>query len=118
EAWWYVADQGRLLGYDYRTKQFLGSFGPDGYCPPGEQPRGRFQGELLSSFSVFYRAWNGDDYLVFPRGVYDVDFHKRQIRALYAPPAGETVRWASRWEDEKLKAALAMVSTDKTVYAL
>jgi hypothetical protein len=118
EAWWYVPDKGRLLGYDKYTKQFLGSFGPDGYCPPDEQPTGRFQGELLSCFSVFYRAWNGDEYLVFAGGVYDVDFHTRKVKALFVPAAGETARWASRWEDEKTKASLAVVATDKAVYAL
>jgi hypothetical protein len=118
EAWWYVPPEGRLLGYDRTTKHFLGSFGPDGYCPPEEHPGGRFQGELLSCFTVFYLAWNGDDYLVFPGGVYDVDFRKRTVQPLFVPAAGETVRWAGRWEDEKLKASLAFVTTDRAVYAL
>jgi hypothetical protein len=118
EAWWYVPAEGWLLGYDRLTKRYLGSFGPEGFCPPDEQPRGRFEGELLSCFTVNYLAWNGGDYLVFPGGVYDVDFRKRQVRALFVPAAGETVVWANRWEDETTKEALAFARTDRAVYAL
>src|SRR5262249_49911043 len=118
EAWGDVPAEGRLLGYDKMTKRYLRSFGPRGYCPPAPRPRGRFQGELLSSFSVNYVAWNGGDYLVFPGGAYDVDFRKRRVQALFVPAAGETVRWADRWEDEKTKEALAFVGTDRAVSAL
>src|SRR5262249_182076 len=39
EDWWYVPTQGRLLGYDKHSKLLIGSFGPDGFAGPDEQPR-------------------------------------------------------------------------------
>jgi hypothetical protein len=44
EAWYFVPDEGRLLGYDKESNAFLGSFGPDGFAPAGQQPGERFQG--------------------------------------------------------------------------
>jgi hypothetical protein len=119
QAWWYVPDRGLLLGYDHDSKQFVGSYGPDGFCPPDAEPHGRFQGELLSGASVFYAAW-ADDYLAFADRVYAVDFHKRTVRTLFVPPVGETVLWASRWYDDRSREELerAGVVTDKAVYVL
>ncbi|HKB39406.1 MAG TPA: hypothetical protein VKD72_23415, partial [Gemmataceae bacterium] len=96
EAWWYVPVQGRLVGYDKESKHFLGSFGPEGFCPPDEQPRDRFQGQLLSTHSSFYGS-HTPDYLAFADVVYAVDIPKRTVRALYVPPTGETVLWATWW---------------------
>jgi hypothetical protein len=116
EAWWYVPEQGRLLGYDKKSKRFIGSFGPDGYVRPDEPPRGRFQGETAHlSFMYFAKA---ADYLAFPGGVYRVDFDTLTVRTLFVPRAGETVLWASRWEDEKQKLALAFVGTDQSVHVM
>jgi hypothetical protein len=116
EAWWYVPDEGRLRGYDKKSKRFIGSFGPDGYVRPGEVPRGRFDGEL-AHFSVMYVARAGD-YLAFPDGVHLVDFSTLTVRTLFRPRPGETVLWASRWEDEKQKLARAFVGTDRSVHVL
>jgi hypothetical protein len=116
EAWWYVPAQGRLFGYEKITKRFLGSYGPDGFVPPDKQPRERFQGELVYQ-SVAYRA-SARDYLVFPQGVYTVDFRKGRVQALFVPVAGETVQWASRWEDDLRKVSVAFVGTDKAIHAL
>jgi hypothetical protein len=116
EDWWYVPAEGRLLGYDKVSKRFIGSFGPEGFCPPDEEPRGRFQGELRH-LSVAYEAW-AKDYLVFPGGVYFVDFRTLQVRTLFVPAAGETVLWASEWEDEKPKRTLAVVGTDRSVHVV
>ncbi len=113
EAWWYLPAQGRLVGYDKKTKQFLGSFGPDGFVHPGEAPRARFEGEP-AHISWMYLAF-ARNYLAFPGGVYRVDFDDMTIRRLFVPPAGETVLWASRWEDEKEKHALAFVGTDRSI---
>jgi hypothetical protein len=117
EKWCYVPDRGRLFGYNKYTKQFVGSFGPGGFCPPNEQPRGRFEGELLSDFSIFYLSW-ADDYLVYADRVEAVDFRKRTVRTLYTPPAGETVLWASRLRHEKPEVKLAGVATDRSVHVL
>jgi hypothetical protein len=117
EKWCYVPDRGRLFGYDKYTKQFVGSFGPEGFCPPNEQPRERFQGEMLSGFSIFYLSW-ADDYLVFADRVEAVDFRKRTVQTLFVPPAGETFLWASRLRHEKPEVKLGGVATDRSVHVL
>jgi hypothetical protein len=116
ETWWYVPAQGRLLGYDRQSKRLIGSFGPEGFVPPDEQPRERFPGEL-AYHSLGFRAWAAD-YLVFPGGVYTVDFRKGKVHKLFVPAAGETVVWASRWEDTLHPLALVFVGTDKAVHVL
>jgi hypothetical protein len=116
EEWFYVPDQGRLLGYDAEFHQFLGSFGPDGFAPAGVPPGERFQGELR----YLTRLWQAipPPYLTFPGGVYDVDFSRRTTRTLFTPPEGETVLWATRWRDRREKGALVVVSTDQSVHVL
>ena len=116
EDWWYVPAEGRLLGYDKHTKRLIGSFGPDGFAAPDERPRGRFEGEIYH-FSRDYLS-RARDYLTFPGGVYTVDFRKRTLRTLFVPAAGETVFWASRWEDEKQKPSLAFVCTDQSIHVV
>jgi hypothetical protein len=117
EKWCYAPDRGRLFGYDRYTKQLVGSFGPEGFCPPNEQPRDQFRGELLSSFSIFYLCW-ADDYLVFADRVYAVNFRNRTVQTLFLAPAGETVLWASRLRHEKPEVKLAGVATDRSVRVL
>ena len=116
EEWWYVPAQGRLLGYDKHTKRLIGSFGPDGFAAPDEQPRARFEGEIYHvSRDYLSRA---SAYLTFPGGVYTVDFRHRTLRTLFVPSAGESVLWASRWEDENQKQSLAFVGTDQAIHVL
>lgn len=116
EVWFYAPDQGRLLGYDEDFLQFLGSFGPDGFVPAGQQPPERFQGKLRYPT----RLWEAFSpaYLVFPGGVYDVDFSRRTIRTLFTAAEGETVVDARRWRDRREKRSLAVVSTDTSVHLL
>ncbi len=117
ERWFYAPAQGRLLGYDALYHQLLGSFGPDGFAPAGRQPGERFQGELR------YRSsrWQAQDqkYLAFPGGVYTVDFARRAIRALFTPPAGETVTFARSISDVlDRNRRWVVVSTDKSFHFL
>jgi hypothetical protein len=116
EEWFYVPDQGRVLGYDAVYHQFLGSFGPDGFAPAGQPPGERFQGEVR----YITRLWEAipPPFLTFPGGVYDVDFSRRTIRTFFTAPEGETVLWASRWHDRREDASLAVVSTDRSVHVL
>jgi hypothetical protein len=116
EVWWYAPNQGRVLGYDEDFHQLLGSFGPDDFVPAGQQPGGRFQGELLS----VTRMWDAfpATYLTFPGGVYTAQFARRTIQPLFIPAPGETVVWAGKWKDPKEKQSLTVVSTDKTVHVL
>jgi hypothetical protein len=116
EEWFYVRDQGRLLGYDAEHGQFLGSYGPDGYAPAGQPPGERFRGELRYTT----RLWEAipPPYLTFPGAVYAVDFSRHTIRTLFTAPEGETVLWASRWRDRREGGSLVVVSTDRSVHVL
>jgi hypothetical protein len=113
ENWFYMPDQGWLVGYDKPTKMPIGSFGPDGFARVGEQPRERFQGPIFHR-SVFPEA-QARDYLAFPGGVYRVDFGPRTVIKLYSPAEGQTVLWAGRMEDERQKTALAFVGTNTSI---
>jgi hypothetical protein len=114
ERWFYVPDQGRLLGYDLPSKRLIGSFGPDGFISPDQQPRERFQGELYYPTMPF--ATGSPAYLSFPGGAYTVDFARRTLQTLFTPAQGQTVLWAIRWKDEKHQSALAFVGTDRSVH--
>jgi hypothetical protein len=116
EIWWYVADEGQLLGYDLISKRLIGRIGPDGFAPPGAQPRERFTGRLYH-VCRFPEAL-AYDYLAFPGGVYAVDFRKRTVQTIFVPAVGETVLWASRCEDEKHHWSLAFVGTDQGIRAV
>jgi hypothetical protein len=113
ENWFYMPDQGWLVGYDKPTKMPIGSFGPDGFARVGEQPRERFQGPIFHR-SVFPEA-QARDYLAFPGGVYRVDFGPRTVIKLFSPPEGQTVLWAGRFEDDQKKTALAFVGTSTSI---
>jgi hypothetical protein len=113
ENWWYAPDQGWLVGYDKQMKRPIGAFGPTGFVPPSEPPAARFAGPIYH-FSNFPEAI-ARDYLAFPGGVYNVDFHTRSLRTLFVPAKGQSVLWASRWEDRQQKAALAFVGTDTSI---
>jgi hypothetical protein len=116
EAWWYVPARGRLLGYDKGLKYFLGSFGPDGFVPPDEQPRERFHGPVNQK-SLGYEG-KALDPLAFPTGAYTVDFHKGTVQKVFVPPAGERVRWASKQSDKLEKWQMWFVGTDKAIHYL
>jgi hypothetical protein len=112
ERWFYVPEEGRLVGYDAKHCLRIGSYGPDGFVPAGEEPRGRFPGELAYHTDL----WDVDapDCLGFPGGVYDVDFGRHTLQTLFTPAEGETVLAAGRWE----KLELLVVSTDKRAHVL
>src|SRR5262249_34569333 len=116
EDWYFVPDEGRLLGYDRQTKRLIGSFGPDGFAAAGGQGKERFQGKPYHA-SNFPKAFT-PDYLAFPRAVYQVDFHKRTIRTLFLPAEGETVLWADRLRIEQDKLSLAFVGTDQSLHVM
>jgi hypothetical protein len=116
EVWCYVPDEGRLLGYDAKSKRLIGRFGPDGFFPPDQQPGERFRGE--PSYPSRFFAAGPADYLDFADGVYTVDFARRTLRTLFTPAAGETILRAVRWKDEKKKLSLAFVLTDQAVHVV
>jgi hypothetical protein len=116
EAWWYVPARGRILGYDKGRKYFLGSFGPDGFVPPGEQPRERFHGDA-NQRSLGYVA-KARDPLAFPTGAYTIDFHKGTVRKVFVPPGGERIRWASKQSEKLENWQMWFVGTDRAIHFL
>jgi hypothetical protein len=117
ERWYYDPARGRLFGYDAYYHHSLGSFGPDGFAPAGQQPGERFVGELRYRSSP--HTAHQSEYLAFPDRVYTVDFVRRTIRTLFVPAAGETVGFASRWSDalDKKRTGL-VISTNKSIHFL
>jgi hypothetical protein len=116
ERWFYVPDEGHLLGYDGRSKRLIGSCGPDGFVQAGQQPKERFQGEPYDP-SFLYED-EAAFYLAFPGGVYTLDFARHTIHTLFTPAEGQTVMAAIRWKDEKQKLSRAFVLTAKSVHVL
>src|SRR5262249_1511478 len=110
EAWWYVPARGRIFGYDKGLKHFLGSFGPDGFVPPDQQPRERFDGPFCQK-SLGYTA-KARDPLAFATAAYTVDFHKGTVQRLFAAPGGERIRWASKQLDRVNHWNLCYIGTD------
>ncbi len=72
ELWWYAAAEGRLLGYDDNFHQFIGSFGPDGFVPAGQQSGERFPGEQIYPT----RGWDviPPSYLIFTRRTWLLEY--------------------------------------------
>jgi len=116
EIWFYDQSRRRLFGFDPILHYSLGSFGPDGFTPPGKQPGECFQGELCYQTT----RWQSDSqrFLAFPGGVYSVDFGHRKIRMLFTPAQGETVTSARRWRDLDTKRQRIVVTTDRSVHFL
>jgi hypothetical protein len=117
ERWYYDHARGRLFGYDVSYHQLLGSFGPDGFSPAGRESQERFLGEFR--YRCAPTMAKPSEYLIFPGRVYTVDFARRTIRALFTPPAGETVAFATRWTDplDKKRTGI-VVSTDQSIHFL
>ena len=76
----------------------------------------RFQGPLQYPTKPYQAV--PPPYLVFPPGVYSVDYRRRTIRTLFGPTAGQTVMWAIPWKDEDKKTKFIFVVTDKSVHVL
>jgi hypothetical protein len=116
EEWFYVPDQGRLVGYDAKHRLPIGSYGPDGFVPAGEQTRERFPGELVYHTDLWEVL--PPNCLTFAGGVYDIDFGRHTLQTLFTPPEGETVLVARRWKNPKLKQELLFVCTQKQIHVL
>jgi hypothetical protein len=116
EKWYFDHAHGRLLGFDAYHHQLLGSFGPYGFKPAGEKPGERFQGELR--YVANKSQYMTSDFLIFPGGVYGVDFGGRSIRMFFTPAEGETVITARRWFDERDNRTLVVVSTDRSFHVI
>jgi hypothetical protein len=114
EAWWYVPAQKQMFGYLKQTKHLIGKFGPDGFVDPGQPVRGLFEGD--PAFLSFGYEGRMRYPLAFPDGAFTVDFRKGSVQKLFAPPAGETVLWASQREDEREKWFHRFVGTEKALY--
>jgi hypothetical protein len=117
ERWYYVIDEGCLLGYDRNTKRLIGRMGPNGFVAPDQRPRDRFEGQL-SHYPTRPYAAGPAPYLEFPGGVYTVDFASRATHALFTPAQGQTVLRAIPWKDEKHTFSLDVVTTDEMLHVV
>jgi hypothetical protein len=115
ERWYFDHAQGRLLGYDGYYHHFLGSFGPDGFTPAGETPGKRFEGKMRCLSNRW--QYMTDDYLVFPNGVYTIDFGRRNITKLFDPADGDKVVSLRRWNQDG-KRFVIVVGTDKAFHVV
>ena len=116
ERWHYVPAEGRLLGYDARTKRHIGSIGPDGFVPAGQPATERFTGDLYHMTFLFDAG--GASLLNLSGRVYTVDFGARTLRTLFTPALDETVLGAFLWREDKTKTNEVFVFTDKAVHLL
>jgi hypothetical protein len=116
ERWFYVPEEGCLRGYDGLTKRLIGSCGPDGFVPAGEEPRERFHGEAYHPADL-YEAGPAF-FLSLPGGVYALDFARHTIHTLFTPAEGQTVLAAARWKDDREKWSRVFVLTDQSVHVL
>jgi hypothetical protein len=116
ERWFYVPEEGRLLGYDGLSRRLIGSCGPDGFVPADREPQERFRGEPYHP-AFLYEA-DPAYFLGLPDGVYALDFARHTIRTLFTPAEGQPVLAASRWKDDREKWSRAFVLTDRSVHVL
>jgi hypothetical protein len=116
ERWFYVPEEGLLLGYDGLSKRQIGSCGPDGFVRAGQQPRDRFHGEAYHPAFLFETG--PAYYLSLPGGAYALDFARHTIRPLFTPAEGETILAAARWWDDREKLSRVFVLTDQSVHVL
>jgi hypothetical protein len=116
ERWFYVREEGLLRGYDGLSKRLIGSCGPDGFIPAGQEPRQRFRGDAYHG-TFLYEAGNAY-FLSLADGVYALDFARHSVRRLFTPAAGQTVLAAARWKDERARWSRAFVLTDRAVHVL
>lgn len=114
ERWFYVADEGRLVGYDSRKRR-IGSIGPAGFAVASEATE-RFEGELF--YSSVLQTVHHAFYLAFPDRVYAVDIGRREATILFVASAGETVLWAEPLRDDHGEELLAFVGTNRSVHAV
>src|SRR5262249_42791185 len=88
---------------------------PDGFTPAGEPPGKRFEGKMhyLANRWLYMTG----EYLVFPNGVYSVDFGRRNITKLFDPADGDKVVSLRRWNQDG-KRILMVVGTDKAFHVV
>jgi hypothetical protein len=118
ERWFYVADEGRLLGYDWRSKRLIGSLGPDGFAAPGQAAGQRFHGELFYKARYFFAVMGAPDFLPFSDGVYTVDPGQRTIHSLVLLAQGQRISHAARRENERQKVTQTFVLGDNVIRAV
>ncbi|MBS0205418.1 MAG: hypothetical protein JSS49_21145 [Planctomycetes bacterium] len=114
ERWFYVAEHGRLVGFDIVLNRLLGSIGPDGFSPGEPSKKVRFEGELY--FRTNGRFVVPPDCVAFTSGVYAVDFGRREITSLFIPTAGETLLWAGPLQDNTQDSANVVAVTNRSVH--
>ncbi len=83
--WYYLSDSGRVEGYDLRTRQFIGSFGPDGFVKAGSRTTDRFTGVRPDHWS------RNRGLFVMTSGIYKIDAYRRTVKTLFLPEPGMSI---------------------------
>jgi hypothetical protein len=95
EQWYYCRHEGLLLGYDVTKRELVGSIGPAGFVPAGQQPRERFEDALLDGSL----SGQNSDLLAFPTGLYRLSLARRRLEPVFSAVPAEPITLAARlWE--------------------
>jgi len=93
--WFYLPDTGRVEGYDFRTRRFIGSFGPEGFVKAGSLPIDRFPG-------VRPDYWSGHRGLfVTTGGIYEINAYRRTVKTLFLAEPGKPIGSYGKLPPEK-----------------
>ena len=114
ERWFYDQKERRLVGYDAFYHHVLGSFGPDGFHPAGQDPGPRFPAEFR--YGTNRGQYMTSDYLPFPDAVYFVDYVGRAVRKFFTSAPDEIVRAVRWWEYNAEKQPLVIVNTNRAIH--
>ena len=82
--WYFWRRYGRVVGYDIKSRQLIGSLGPKGFEPKVAGGADHFEGP-----AGYY--WNFTSILKTADAVYYVDAETRTVTASFTAPAGERI---------------------------
>jgi hypothetical protein len=114
EHWFYDQKDRRVVGYDAYFHHSLGSFGPDGFHPPGDDPGERFSSKFI--YLTNRGMYMASEYLTFPDAIYFVDYVGRAARKFFTSAPGEIVYAARWWKHDEEKRPLVVVSTNRAFH--
>jgi len=86
--WYWVAGQGRVLGFAAQDRRLIGSFGPDGFVRAARKAPQRFEGQLI------WPSHRGIGWLALSSGIWRLDVVERRVEPLFAPEPGDQIRGA------------------------
>jgi len=111
--WYYSYREGLLLGYDTVKRELVGSIGPGGFVPAGQQPKESFEDAPLDGSL----SGSNCDLLAFPTGLYRVNLALRRLQPVFSAVPGEpitcAVRLSESWQTPYERYSLAVISANR-----